>query len=114
MVDATIQGLEKEEANFQVFNIGTGTPTSVIEIAKSLITEYHSETELIVSGNFRLGDIRHNYADMTKSRQLLGFTPKYQFDTGISRFVKWVNSQGILEDNYSASINELKIKGLLK
>lgn len=114
VVEATILGMEKPEANFEVFNVGTGTPTSVLDLAVNLVKAYESDTKLVISGNFRLGDIRHNYADMTKSRRLLGFAPQYQFHEGVSKFVQWVNSQGVLEDKYALSIDEMKYKGLLK
>jgi dTDP-L-rhamnose 4-epimerase len=67
-----------------------------------------------VSGNYRLGDIRHNYADITLARQILGFTPQWSFDKGIEAFAKWVDGQEVQEDKYDASIEEMKQKGLYK
>ena len=67
-----------------------------------------------LSGSFRLGDIRHNYADLNKIKNLLGFTAKFDFQTGISRFVDWVKTQEVKEDKYEQSLNELKNKGLIK
>ena len=69
---------------------------------------------MTVSGNYRLGDIRHNYADITLARHILGFEPKWSFEKGIEQFVKWVNQQDVQEDNYEASIAEMKAKGLYK
>lgn len=114
IVDATILGIEKEEANFESFNVGTGVPTTVIEVANVLKEKYQSETEIQISGNFRLGDIRHNFADLTKIKEKLGFTPKVSFEEGISKFVDWVNQQEVVEDRYQKSIEEMKKKGLYK
>jgi dTDP-L-rhamnose 4-epimerase len=114
IVDATILGIEKEEANFESFNVGTGVPTTVIEVANVLKEKYQSNTEIQISGNFRLGDIRHNYADLTKIKEKLGFTPKVSFEEGISKFVDWVNQQEVVEDRYQKSIEEMKKKGLYK
>ena len=61
-----------------------------------------------------LGDIRHNFAVITLARQILGFEPKWSFADGIEQFVKWVNVQEVQEDNYEASIEEMKNKGLYK
>ena len=67
-----------------------------------------------VSGNYRLGDIRHSFADISKARSLLKFTPQWDFIKGINEFVKWVNEQGTQTDNYETSIAEMKSKGLYK
>lgn len=114
VVDATILGIEKEEANGHVFNVGTGVATDVLTVARTLIEKYGIDVPVTISGNFRLGDIRHNYADITAARTILGFEPKWSFSDGIGEFVKWVNEQGVQEDKYEASIEEMKKKGLYK
>ncbi|MFZ3590403.1 SDR family NAD(P)-dependent oxidoreductase [Bacillus sp. DJP31] len=114
IVDATILGIEKEEANFESFNVGTGVCTNVLEVATLLKKKYQSDTEIEISGNYRLGDIRHNYADLTKIHDKLGFSPKVSFEEGITKFVDWVNQQEVVEDNYQKSIEEMKKKGLYK
>ena len=65
VVEATILGIEKEEANGHVFNVGTGVATDVLTVARTLMKNYGTEVPLRVSGNYRLGDIRHNYADIS-------------------------------------------------
>ncbi|MFW1984992.1 NAD-dependent epimerase/dehydratase family protein [Acinetobacter guillouiae] len=114
VVDATILGLEKEEANNQVFNVGTGVATNVLTVANELVKNYGINVSIKVSGNYRLGDIRHNYADLTKINKLLGFQPKVSFEDGLKKFADWVNTQEIQEDNYQRSIDEMKAKGLYK
>jgi len=114
VVDATILGIEKEEANGEIFNVGSGVATTVREVANSLKKFYNSEINISISGKYRLGDIRHNYADLNKAKNLLGFTPKYNFQKGISEFVSWVKTQEVMEDKYEKSIQELKDKGLIK
>jgi len=114
VVTATILGLEKEEANGEVFNVGTGEATDVITVAEKLIENYGGTTNVTISGNYRLGDIRHNYADLTKIQSMLGFEPKYNFENGIKKFTEWVLTQEIKESKYEASIAEMKEKGLFK
>lgn len=114
VVSATILGLEKEEANGEVFNVGTGEATDVITVANKLIENYKSDTNVVISGNYRLGDIRHNYADLTKIKSLLGFNPQYNFETGINKFAQWVLTQEVKESKYETSIAEMKEKGLMK
>lgn len=114
VVEATLLGIEKEEANGHTFNIGTGVATDVLTVARTLIGKYGLQVPLRVSGNYRLGDIRHNYADISLARELLGFEPRWDFDRGITRFVDWVNAQEVQEDKYESSIREMKRKGLYK
>lgn len=114
VVDATILGIEKEEANGHVFNVGTGVATDVLEVANSLIKAYDINVPVAITGRFRLGDIRHNYADLTKIKSILGFEPKVYFKEGIDRFSSWVLQQEIQEDKLSKSLEEMKKKGLLK
>ena len=114
VVDATIAGMEVSEANGHVFNIGTGIATDVLTVAKTLSRHYGKEVPLTVSGNYRLGDIRHNYADISLARKILKFHPKVSFDEGIRRFTEWVDRQELYEDNYESSLEEMKLKGLFK
>lgn len=114
VVAATILGIEKEEANNEVFNVGTGVATDVITVANSLIKNYGVDVPVKISGNYRLGDIRHNYADLTKITNKLGFKPKFTFEEGLRQFTNWVNTQEVEKDNYAKSIEEMKAKGLYK
>lgn len=114
VVDATIKGLEVPEANGHVFNVGTGVATDVLTVAKTLCEKYGVEVPVTVSGNYRLGDIRHNFADISFAKKILGFEPKWSFKDGIAQFCKWVNQQEIQEDKYEASIEEMMKKGLYK
>lgn len=114
VVDATILGLEIPEANGHVFNVGTGEATDVLTVAKTLCDKYNIEVPITINGNYRLGDIRHNFADITSARQILGFEPKWSFTAGIEKFVRWVNNQKIHVDKYDDSIEEMKKKGLYK
>ena len=114
VVKATMLGIEKEEANNQVFNIGTGIPITVMEVAASLLENYKVEVPVQVTGNYRLGDIRHNYADISKAGRLLGFKPAVTFKEGIKRFTQWVNEQQVQVSKYEDSIREMRAKGLMK
>ena len=113
-VHATVLGIENDTVVNDVFNVGADKPINVLTVAKTLISKYGSSMEAVITGNFRIGDIRHNYADLSKAKEILGFMPNYNFDTGVSKFVEWVNAQTIKDDKYSASIKKMKEKGLFK
>lgn len=114
VVDATILGMEVSGISGNSFNIGTGVATNVLTVANKLKNFYGIDVPITVSGNYRLGDIRHNYADISKACKLLGFEPKWSFEKGIEQFCKWVDAQPIQEDKYDSSIDEMKNKGLYK
>ncbi|NVM65362.1 dTDP-L-rhamnose 4-epimerase [Mucilaginibacter sp. SG538B] len=114
VVDATILGIEQEAADNNVFNVGTGVATDVLTVVNELFTNYQKEVPFKISGNYRLGDIRHNFADISKISSKLGFKPKVSFTAGIAKFAQWVNLQSIKEDKYAESITEMKEKGLFK
>lgn len=114
IVDATILGLTVPGISGNAFNIGTGVATDVLTVASMLKKHYGIDVPVTVSGNYRLGDIRHNFADISKARKLLGYEPKWSFDEGIRKFTEWVNTQDVQEDKYESSIEEMKKKGLYK
>jgi dTDP-L-rhamnose 4-epimerase len=114
VVDAIILGIESDRANNEVFNVGEGVPTDVLTIGKTLIEKFESEVKIVISGSYRLGDIRHNYADLTRIKSRLNFSPKWTFERGISEFVAWVKDQGIQSDRYEESIREMASRGIYK
>jgi dTDP-L-rhamnose 4-epimerase len=114
VVNATVLALTRDEANGQIFGIGSGAPVSVLTAAETLRREYRANVPIEVTGQFRLGDIRHNYADSAKVRRLLGYQPSVDFESGIGRFVAWVRSQPLQADQYDRSVRELREKGLMR
>lgn len=114
VLEATIRSLELDAADNEVINVGTGVSTSVLEVAKVLTNKYKKNVDINVSGHFRIGDIRHNFADLVKMKKLLNFTPKISFEEGIDRFTRWVLNQPIPENYFEKSLEQMKEKGLLK
>jgi len=114
VVNATTLALLSDKANGEIFGIGSGEAIDVLTVANTLIKNYEVEVPVTVTGSFRIGDIRHNFADISKAESLLGFHPKVKFEEGIRRFACWVNEQSIQEDNYEKSIAEMKERGLYK
>lgn len=114
VVKATMLALFEPAADGEVFGIGSGVPTSVLTAAQTLQSKFDRRVELSITGEFRLGDIRHNYADLSKARRLLGFTPSVDFESGIANFVQWVRLQPLQQDSYEKSLREMKDKGLMQ
>lgn len=114
VVRANIAAMEIEEANGQIINVGTGKKITVLTVAKTLKRLYGSKSDIIITGEYRIGDIRHNYADTKKMKKILKLRPTTFFREGAKNFAKWVLDQSVPEDLYEKSLNELKRKGLLK
>jgi dTDP-L-rhamnose 4-epimerase len=115
VVDATIIGLESNMADNQIFNVGCGRNVTVKKVAEILKSYYKSESEIKITGNFRIGDIRHNYADISKIEKVLGFKPKYTFEHGIKLFAEWVMQEKIEKnDAYQHSLNEMRERGFFR
>lgn len=114
VVAATVLALEHAYAAGQVFNVGSGVATTVLEVVNHLKAAFNSDIVANVTGNFRLGDIRHNYADLTKISGLLGFAPKVNFADGIRQFAAWAAKQGPKDSAYEHSLSEMKERGLMR
>jgi dTDP-L-rhamnose 4-epimerase len=114
VVAATVLGIENNTIENDVFNVGAGVATDVITVAKTLLAKYNKEVPLTITGNYRLGDIRHNFADLTKIKNVLAFVPTVSFEEGITKFAQWVATQTIAESKFDDSIEEMKKKGLFK
>ncbi len=111
-VRATILCIEKDSANFEALNVGSGRLTTVETVVKNLIKHYGNNAGIRVSGNYRLGDIRHNYADLKKIEKMLGYEPNVDFEQGIKKFTNWVMTQNIEKCDYRNSLEEMKKRNL--
>jgi dTDP-L-rhamnose 4-epimerase len=114
VVESIMLSLTNKNAAGSIYGVGTGECIDVLTVANTLKEIYQSESNIVVSGNYRLGDIRHNYADLTKIKSELSFEPKVSFSEGMKLFTNWVRQQSIQEDLYDKSIKEMKEKGLYK
>lgn len=114
VVEATVLGIEHPRAANEVFNVGTGVPISVSRVVEVLRKLIGADVPVTISGNFRLGDIRHNFASIEKIERLLGFYPAYDFERGVGLLVDWARETGAKASPYEASLQEMRQKGLLK
>jgi dTDP-L-rhamnose 4-epimerase len=113
VVNATIAAIDSDVTG-RAYNVGTGEATDVLTVAQLLKSNYGCGGELKISGNFRIGDIRHNIADLSKIKQDIGFVPQISFAEGVKAFSRWVQTQEITDSGYERSVDELRAKGLLK
>jgi dTDP-L-rhamnose 4-epimerase len=113
IVRANLLALEREEANYQVFNVGTGRSLSILDVAQALAKGLGLDIEPEIVGKYRAGDIRHCYADITRIRELLGYQPQVRFEEGMADLVNWVCKQeGV--DLVERARAELEQRGLAR
>ncbi|MHC2115758.1 NAD-dependent epimerase/dehydratase family protein [Stenotrophomonas geniculata] len=113
VVAATVSAIDADVSG-QAFNVGTGEATDVITVASALKDAYGKGGEISISGNYRIGDIRHNFADLSRAEAALGYRPRVTFAEGVKRFAAWVLTQQIEDSGYQRSVDEMRAKGLLK
>jgi dTDP-L-rhamnose 4-epimerase len=109
---ACLLALETEHTN-DVFNIGSGESRTIISIAHDLARVMgRPELTPTVTGKYRAGDIRHCFADLGKSRKLLGFEPRIAFDHGLAELARYLSDQ-IADDQAEKATQELLQRGLV-
>jgi dTDP-L-rhamnose 4-epimerase len=104
--------LEAPEAAGGVFNIGSGRSVSICEVARKVAQVLgHARIEPQMTGQYRAGDIRHCFADVTLAHRSLGFTPEVDFGAGIEDLALWLKQQSP-EDRVAEACAELSTRGL--
>jgi dTDP-L-rhamnose 4-epimerase len=99
------------EATGEVFNIGSGCSKSVLEVARHVIDVLNLDLEPVVTGKYRIGDIRHCFADIGKAQRLLGYEPHISFERGLTELAEWL-SRTSAADNFMHARSELDRRGL--
>jgi dTDP-L-rhamnose 4-epimerase len=114
VIDATVLGIERDGAKRNVFNVGYGSAVDVLTVAKTIARHINPNVNISISGDFRLGDIRHNFACLRKVKEVLGFSPKYNFERGVALFCQWASTQGAKNSDFERSLGEMASRGLLR
>jgi dTDP-L-rhamnose 4-epimerase len=98
-------------ATGEVFNVGSGQPRSILEVAQSVVESLEVDLDPVVTGKYRVGDIRHCYADIDKARRMLGYEPRVRFEEGLVELAQWLE-QAPAQDNFVQAAKELDRRGL--
>jgi dTDP-L-rhamnose 4-epimerase len=105
--------LETTRGIGDVFNVGSGQSRTILSIADDF-AQVLGRPGLAphITGKYRVGDIRHCFADGTKSRTELGFAPSVDFRDGLEELAEWVAGQAA-RDSVDAATAELESRGLV-
>jgi dTDP-L-rhamnose 4-epimerase len=105
--------LTSDSADGQVINVGTGVPTSVLELAAAIADGLGKRVEPEVLGHYRAGDIRHCYADTALAEELLAFRAEIRFSDGMEDLLAWLEAQEA-RDQVDAAHAVLVARGLTR
>ena len=111
VVRAVVLALDQPAVSDIVINIGSGVAVSVREIARLLGNALATDIEPEISGQYRVGDIRHCFADISRATAVLGYQPEVTLETGLRELTDWLASQ-IAEDRVGEAHQELLARGL--
>jgi dTDP-L-rhamnose 4-epimerase len=115
IVQALCLAMDRTGADHQVVNVGTGQPTSILQVGELLARELGWTGGFEIRQKFRAGDIRHCFADITRIRALLGYEPKHRFEDGMPELVEWVaQQQGTVVPQAGEVDRQLETHGLLR
>jgi len=86
--------LEVPEAAGQVFNIGSGRCRTILNVAEQMIRILgKGHLQPMVTGKYRIGDIRHCFADTHRALSVLGYRPTVDLEQGLSELSTWLEGQ---------------------
>ena len=94
---ANVLVMEKEEANFRVFNAGGGRAVTVLEFARIMLDAFGSKMEPLVPGEFRVGDTRHTISDISPLRKL-GWNPVVPVEQNVRQYIEWLETQTVSQE----------------
>lgn len=113
VANAVLRCIERPSSEGVTLNVGLGQPVSIMAMAQLLREIMGSSIEPHVTGQYRVGDIRHNFADISHLLDATGFEPTISLEAGMKRFCDWVISQPIPEDLLDRANDELKARKLM-
>jgi dTDP-L-rhamnose 4-epimerase len=111
VVQACRLALEVDAAAGRVFNVGSGQAYTVREVVTFLSAALGKSTEPEICGKYRVGDIRHCFADITLAERVLGYRPAVTLEDGLVELSGWLADQDA-EDRVAEARQELDSRGL--
>jgi dTDP-L-rhamnose 4-epimerase len=113
VAQACLEALTTERGVGDVYNIGSGESRTILSVANDLASVMGvSQITPQVTGKYRTGDIRHCFADISKSKAELGFSPRMDFRVGLAELADWLSDQ-VADDAVDRATAELERRGLV-
>jgi dTDP-L-rhamnose 4-epimerase len=112
IVQANILAMTKPEADYEIFNAGTGSPTSINDIARVLLKLFNKNITPNVTNKFRQGDTRHCFGNTKKIENKLGYKPRISLEDGFRELVEWSDKEKAV-DKFEKATRELAKRKLI-
>lgn len=112
VAEANLFVMEQDEANFQVYNVGTGHGVTVLEFVRVLASKLGVTPEIEMRGEFRLGDVRHLVPNVSKLT-CLGWRARTTLEEAAARYAEWIVDQPDVRDNAGAAIDDMRRRGVV-
>jgi dTDP-L-rhamnose 4-epimerase len=113
VASAILRCVEQPGRGGVTLNVGSGKPLSVMAVARLLQQSMGSSMEPHVTGEYRVGDIRHNFADISRLEAVTGLRPRISIEEGLKRFSDWVETRPIPQDQLDRANAELKARKMM-
>jgi dTDP-L-rhamnose 4-epimerase len=113
VVEVMLACIEKPFPDGATLNVGSGDQTSILDAAALLCRIMNSDISPHVTGEYRVGDIRHSSADIEQIRRVTGFEPSVGFEAGMKRLCEWVTAREPETDLLEEANAELKSRMLM-
>jgi dTDP-L-rhamnose 4-epimerase len=111
VVQACRLALEVPDAAGRAFNVGSGRAYTIAEVAAMMASALDQPISPVFTGEYRVGDIRHCFADISLARSVLGYEPAMTLERGIDELARWLRDQSA-EDHVATAHRELATRGL--
>lgn len=112
VVDGLVAALDADLPDATTMNLGAGEATSVLTLVEKLLAASGHDVPTAITSQYRVGDIRHCFADLATARQEIGFEPKISLDQGLRRFCAWAQSEPAYKDRLDDAMTELQARKL--
>ncbi len=113
IVRANLLCMEESEISYGCYNVGSGNNISIYELAMLLTRKMCSDIEPVITNKYRVGDIRHCYADISGLKRVLNWEPEIKLNEGMRDLIEWVAEQTPI-DEIGDAMKELNEKGLVQ
>jgi dTDP-L-rhamnose 4-epimerase len=110
IVQANLMAMEREEMDYNIYNVSSGSPLTILQVAETLAQHLGSTHSPEITHQYRAGDIRHCFADIGRL-SALGYRPQVSFSEGVAELVEWVRVQ-TAADTFDSARSELEERGL--
>jgi dTDP-L-rhamnose 4-epimerase len=116
VANACVLAMEREDAAGRVFNVASGESRRIVDVARDIARALGKKIAPEITGQYRVGDIRHCFADISLAREQLGFEPEVAFERGILELAEYLQQQAdtghVVRDRVLEARRELETRGL--